>query len=128
MSWICCQKSIWRQGRSSSKDLIEVRVLLLSSLEFIYIYIYIFIFVVKFVDAEFQLLAQGYPRNTVAVLICLALNGFHGVVKYLWEKDGKELPDDLYPVIYTEASGRYQCSVTGLDGKLHETEAFEVKC
>ena len=82
---------------------------------------------VKFVDAEFQLLAQGYPRNT-AVLIYLALNGFHGVVKYLWEKDGQELPDDLYPMIYTEASGHYQCSVMGLHGRLHETEAFEVKC
>ena len=63
----------------------------------------------------------------MAVLICVALNGFHALVKYHWHRDNLELADDVYPVVYTEASGCYKCTVTGEDGSILATKEFEVK-
>ena len=43
-------------------------------------------------------------------MACPALNGFHGVATYSWEKDNRPLSGQDTPLLYS-GTGRYKCTV-----------------
>jgi len=49
--------------------------------------------------------------NGVAVMVTIAINGFHSRVSYQWFKDGSALKDEVFPVMYTADSGVFGCRV-----------------
>ena len=48
----------------------------------------------------------------VALLMCVAVNGYHSVVSYQWSKNGAEMNGEVYPLLYISAFGRYTCRVS----------------
>lgn len=51
-------------------------------------------------------------QDHVALLVCVALNGYHSVVSYQWSEDGVEMKGETYPLLYTSVIGKYTCRVT----------------
>jgi len=51
-------------------------------------------------------------QDYVALLMCIAVGGYHSVASYQWSKDGLEMEEEVYPLIYTAAAGKYSCNVT----------------
>ena len=60
-----------------------------------------------------------------ALLMCVALHGYHAIVSYQWSKDGYELLDEVHPLLYTTSIGKYTCCVTSK--KESVKHFFEVK-
>ena len=54
----------------------------------------------------------GYVKDSVVILVCFALNGYHSVMKYKWLHDKRSLVNG-YPVLYTKESGEYECILNG---------------
>ena len=46
------------------------------------------------------------PQDYVALLMCIAVGGYHSVASYQWSKDGLEMEEEVYPLIYTAAAGK----------------------
>ena len=63
--------------------------------------------------AKCGLWSNGFARNGVAVMVCVAVGGFHPLVKYQWYKDGECMDDAVHPVVYVGVPGEYRCEVTG---------------
>lgn len=61
--------------------------------------------------------------NELALLACVALNGFHSVVQYCWRKDENIMPGEDKPLLVAGA-GTYECSVAY--GSLTLTRKFFV--
>ena len=59
--------------------------------------------------------------------MCVALNGYHSVVTYEWNKDGYVLADEVYPLLYVTSVGKYVCSVTIVSKNKTVQQHFEVK-
>ena len=71
-------------------------------------------------DAKFETLCsyQVSTNGQTVGLMCVALNGFHcAKCTYSWSRDvdGKPIPDESYPVIYSTTAGKYVCMVA-VDG------------
>lgn len=81
-----------------------------------------------YVDAEFATWTgwKVSQQDWAVLLVCVALNGYNGVASYIWQKDGKDL-DETYPLLYTKATGKYQCTVTVPTVPQKATKDFEVK-
>jgi hypothetical protein len=67
-------------------------------------------------DAMFETLCsyQVSMSGQTVGLMCVALNGFHcAKCTYSWSRDvdGKPIPDESYPVIYSTTAGKYVCTV-----------------
>ena len=48
----------------------------------------------------------------VSTLVFAALNGYHGVARYMWVLDNEEQLDETHPVIYTDCTGVLGCTIT----------------
>lgn len=48
-------------------------------------------------------------QDHVALLVCVALNGYHSVVSYQWSEDGVEMKGETYPLLYTSVCGKHTC-------------------
>lgn len=65
-------------------------------------------------------------QDWTALLVCVAMNGYHGIASYNWEKDGEDL-DEEFPLLYTKATGKYHCVVTVPTATMKATKDFEIK-
>ena len=68
-----------------------------------------------YLGASFSLWTGGIASavDGVAVLVCVAMNGFHSKVSYQWYSKAGVLNMAIHPVIYVESPGDYRCVVTG---------------
>ena len=48
----------------------------------------------------------------IALLMCGALGGYHSQASYDWSENGKVMPSECHPLLYTTAIGVYTCTVT----------------
>ena len=51
----------------------------------------------------------------MAVLMCVALGGYHSRMTYSWVKNGKIMAEDT-SLLYCSEEGVYVCTVRGPDG------------
>ena len=64
-------------------------------------------------------------QDHIALLMCVALDGYHSVVSYQWIENGAEMKGEVYPLLYVSAFGRYTCRV--LNGMKTVERHFETK-
>ena len=64
-------------------------------------------------------------QDYVALLMCIAVDGYHTVCSYQWCKSGYNLTDEVYPLLYATSVGEYECSVTTKTEVMRQ--CFEVK-
>ena len=62
--------------------------------------------------------------DAMVVLACPAINGFHSLVTYNWERDGSTLPGEDTPLLYCCQEGMYSCDIKGTN--LNYTQEFKV--
>ena len=53
--------------------------------------------------------------DKMAVLMCVALGGYHSRMTYSWVENGKIMAEDT-PLLYCSEEGVYVCTVRGPDG------------
>ena len=41
----------------------------------------------------------------VALLMCIALNGYHSLSTYLWRESGEVMVSEVYPLLYISNAG-----------------------
>ena len=46
------------------------------------------------------------------MLIAVMMGGFHSITAYQWSNDDRELPDEIFPVVYVTSRGKYVCTCT----------------
>ena len=63
--------------------------------------------------------------DRVAVMVCVALNGYHGKATYSWLYNNKEIQGENEPVLYTKCSGFCKAVVTIPSGEVW-MQMFEV--
>lgn len=51
-------------------------------------------------------------QDHVALLMCVALNGYHSVVSYQWSENGADMKGEVYPLLYTSSFGKFVCRVS----------------
>ena len=54
----------------------------------------------------------GCVNGDVAIMVCVAINGFHSKASYQWFKRGEVLGGAVHPIIYVETPGDYCYTVT----------------
>ena len=63
-------------------------------------------------DEEYTSWSAGHTNNCgVAILVCIALKGYHPLTTYQWFEDDTLL-NNPYPLLYTEKIGKYKCVLT----------------
>ena len=64
-------------------------------------------------------------NSSVALLMCVAVEGFHLLANYQWSQDASHIVDEVYPLLYTTKPGKYSylVSVKNMSLECH----FEVK-
>lgn len=79
-----------------------------------------------YLGASFSLWTGGIASavDGVAVLVCVAMNGFHSKMSYQWYSKAGILNMATHPVIYVECPGDYSCVVTGEN--VEEKQVFRV--
>ena len=60
-----------------------------------------------------------------ALLMCIAQNGYHSVASYQWKKDGENLSNEIFPLLYVSSTGKFECTVSAASQTIRH--AFEVK-
>ena len=55
--------------------------------------------------------------DAVAVMVFVAVNGYHAVASYVWSRDSEPIEDENYPVVYAQAPGLYECTISTPDIK-----------
>ena len=63
----------------------------------------------------------------IALLVCIALGGYHPLVSYQWTRNGEKLEEEVHPLLYTTTRGDYTCKITGHDTEKSAECHFEVK-
>ena len=48
----------------------------------------------------------------VAVMVFVAVNGYHAHAKYTWTKDSNTVEGEEHPIIYSQLAGLYECILT----------------
>ena len=51
-------------------------------------------------------------NSSVALLMCVAVEGFHLLATYQWSQDVSQIVDEVYPLLYTTKPGKYSCLVS----------------
>ena len=54
-------------------------------------------------------------KSHVALLACVAIDGYHGSAKYVWEYNGIRVSTHDTPLLYCNEIGKYVCYVTCCD-------------
>lgn len=57
---------------------------------------------------DFAVWHDCYSDTRVAVMVCVAMEGYHSLVTYQWLKEDDELSSETFPVIYTSDPGTYR--------------------
>ena len=71
---------------------------------------------IVYVGARFDLWCGCYSsKSGVALLACVAINGFHSSAKYMWEYNGLRVSSHDTPLLYCNQLGKYLCYVTCCD-------------
>ena len=85
--------------------------------------------IVRHAGAKFEFWAGCYAQDGIALLVCVAINGFHPYTVYEWYKDGLKLGDEKFPVLYATASGNYLCRLLGTSDTfaINESRTFLVQ-
>ena len=78
------------------------------------------------VGTKCKLWSGGFSQKGIAVLVCVALDGYHPLVTYHWTRDDELLTYSHIPVQYTTREGRYKCTVSLKDGQLCGACALDV--
>ena len=65
--------------------------------------------------------------NHVALLMCVALGGYHPLVSYQWSRDGLDMEGEVHPLLYTTMLGNYTCRVSSKQLEVSVEHQFEVK-
>ncbi len=52
------------------------------------------------------------PSNPVALMACVAINGYHSVASYQWSRDGITLSEESSSILYCGTPGNNTCAVT----------------
>lgn len=60
------------------------------------------------------------PFEPVALLACVAINGYHGTSSYTWKRGVTILPSHQTPLLYCVTTGSYTCNVS--------CEGFNMSC
>ena len=60
--------------------------------------------------AELTCWCGGYAKDSVAILVCFAMNGYHSLVQYKWYHDKREMVENTYPA---KETGMYECISMG---------------
>ena len=47
----------------------------------------------------------------VALLMCIALSGYHSLSTYQWRESGKVMVSEVYPLLYISNAGMFTCTV-----------------
>ena len=63
------------------------------------------------------------PSDDLAVLCCVATNGYHSQVSYSWCHNELSLGEST-PLMYCSTSGAYKCTIQG--DEIHEERSFKV--
>ena len=67
------------------------------------------------------------PKDEVAVLVCVAIHGYHPLVEYQWSRDERNLSDEIFPVMYVTDPATYSCTVTGQQGSICKKYCFQIE-
>ena len=61
-------------------------------------------------DTPFEIWSECFCTSwdEVAVMVCVAINGFHSQATYRWFRDAQVLEEETYPVLYASAAGTYK--------------------
>ena len=51
------------------------------------------------------------PFDPIVLLACVAINGYHGMSSYTWQRDQDVLTSHQTPLVYCVVAGTYTCSV-----------------
>ena len=51
------------------------------------------------------------PFDPIVLLACVAINGYHGMSSYTWQRDQDVLTSHQTPLFYCVVVGTYTCSV-----------------
>ena len=46
-------------------------------------------------------------NSSVALLMCVAVEGLHLLANYQWSQDASHIVDEVYPLLYTTKPGKY---------------------
>lgn len=65
--------------------------------------------------------------NNVALLICIALNGYNGRVKYSWFKEGTLIEVETFLILYNSESGLYMCHIYSSEHSIDSWSTFKVE-
>ena len=74
--------------------------------------------------AELTCWCGDYAKDSVAVLVCFAMNGYHSLVQYKWYHDKREMVENTYPVLCPKETGMYECILIGTG--VHKSNFFLV--
>ena len=70
--------------------------------------------VLMFLGAQLSLWtgAEASQQDYVALLMCVAMDGYHSLVSYQWSRNGADMTGEIHPLLYTAMVGKYTCKVT----------------
>ena len=57
-------------------------------------------FIIFIILEPFNVWADGFVAKNVALMMCLAINGYHGVVDYKWRKEGNNEIIETTPLFF----------------------------
>ena len=63
-----------------------------------------------------------YAYEDVALMACIATNGYHSYVEYYWKQPPNNLNIEEGPLLYRKKPGAYTCLVTSNDFELCTVE------
>ena len=58
--------------------------------------------------------AEVSQDDYVALLMCVAVDGYHSLTSYQWRKDGENILNEIYPLFYATTIGSYDCFVSAM--------------
>ena len=70
--------------------------------------------VLMFLGAQLSLWtgAEASQQYYVALLMCVAMDGYHSLVSYQWSRNAADMTGEIHPLLYTAMVGKYTCKVT----------------
>lgn len=59
-------------------------------------------------------------EDHIALLVCVAENGYHSLATYTWQKDGEYLRNENHPLLYVNTVGKFECTVSASSQKIKQ--------
>lgn len=76
-------------------------------------------------ESKFDVWSGCFAASDVALVVCVAINDYHGVSNYIWSCNGQRI-ENRSPLHYCTSTGTYTCLVSC--EQYSATATFDVEC